>query len=124
MPKISLQVTAKQFETITKRTEENGFDDITTYVKHAALKVDPFTLSDAGMSHETPTHTIEFDTTDAQHAKIEAKMEAMECDELNTYLTYVALHGVTTVVIEVRSDGSFDDMVARIQKMKEARKNS
>ena len=41
-------------------------------------------------------------------------MKETKCEDLTTYLRYVALHAVITAVLEVRSSGHLDSMLERI----------
>ena len=41
-------------------------------------------------------------------------MAQSNCEDLSTYLEYVALHAVICAVVEVRSTGSFEAMKKRI----------
>ena len=45
-------------------------------------------------------------------------MKESGCEDLTSYLQYVALHAVVTAVVEVRSTGSLDAMLERIAKAK------
>ena len=49
---INFNVTPSQKETIDLRASENGFDDISAYLKVVALKTQAFTLTPAGVSTE------------------------------------------------------------------------
>ena len=49
---------------------------------------------------------------------IEENMKESGCEDIESYLKYVALHAVVTAVVEVRSTGDFDAMLARIAKAK------
>ena len=115
---ISFKVTPSQKETIDLRASENGFDDTSAYVKVVALKTQAFTLTPAGSSTEEASVELGFNVTEAQKTKIEENMKENGCEDLTSYLKYVALHAVVTAVVEVRSTGNFDDMLARIAKAK------
>jgi hypothetical protein len=115
---IKFKVTPSQKETIDLRMSENGFDDISAYLKVVALKTQTFTLTPAGSSTEEASVELGFKVTEAQKTKIEEKMTESGCEDLTSYLKYVALHAVVTAVVEVRSTGNFDDMLARIAKAK------
>lgn len=118
---IEFKVTPSQKETIDLRAEENGFDDVSIYLKVVALKTQSFTISSAGSSLEDPTVALGFKVTESQKKKIEEDMKESGCEELSRYLAYVALHGVVTAVVEVRSTGGLDAMLQRIA---ESRKTS
>lgn len=111
---IKFKVTPSQKETIDRRVSENGFDDISTYVKVVALKTDTFNHTPAGSSSEEASIEIELHISDSQRSVIEEKMRASGSKDLETYLQYVALHSVISSVIEIRSTGSLDDMLQRI----------
>lgn len=115
---ISFDVNPSQLETITLRANENGFDSVQAYVKVVSLKTQAFTLSpDRG--YEAPaSDTISFNVTKAQEEIINTNVDQSECEDRNAYLKYVSLHGVVTSVVEVRSTGTLDAMLARIAKSK------
>jgi len=116
--KIAFKVSPAQKEKIDARVFENGFDDLSVYLKVAALKTQKFTPSSAGMSEGEPSIELSFKATQAQIEKIEANWQESECKDLQSYLQYVSLHAVMTAVIEVRSSGGLDDMLSRIVKNK------
>lgn len=111
---INFKVTPSQKANIDSRAFENGFDDISAYLKVAALKTQEFKLTTAGAAKDEATIELGFKATQAQIEKIEENMKNSHCEELSTYLQYVALHAIVTAVIEVRSTGGLDDMLARI----------
>lgn len=111
---ITFKVTPAQKEKIDSRAFENGFDDISAYLKVAALRTQEFRLSDAGMTTEEGTIELGFKATQAQVETIEENMKNSHCEDLTAYLQYVAFHAVVTAVIEVRSTGGLDDMLKRI----------
>ena len=115
---IHFHVTQEQKTTIELRASENGFDEISAYLKVVALKTQPFTLTPAGSSTGEASVELGFKVTQAQKTKIEENMKESGCEEFTDYLRYVALHAVVTAVVEVRSTGSLDDMLARITKAK------
>ena len=115
---INFNVTQEQRETIELRASENGFDDISAYVKVVALKTQAFTLTPAGSSTGEASVELGFKVTEAQKIKIEENMKESGCEDLTSYLKYVALHAVVTAVVEVRSTGNFDSMLERIAKAK------
>ncbi|GIT97323.1 hypothetical protein [Sulfurovum sp. TSL1] len=115
---IHFHVTEEQQETIAFRASENGFDDITAYLKVVALKTQAFTLTPAGSSTGKASVELGFKVTEIQKTKIEENMKESGCEDLASYLRYVALHAVVTAVVEVRSTGSLDAMLARISKAK------
>ncbi|MEN8302772.1 MAG: hypothetical protein ABFQ64_01710 [Campylobacterota bacterium] len=113
--KINFKVTAAQKKIIDSRAEENGFDDISAYLKVVAIKTEPFTLTSAGAPEEEASIELEFTVTETQKNKIEKNMKESGCDDMTTYLQYVAQHGVIAAVIEVRSTGNLDAMLDRIK---------
>ena len=115
---ISFNVTPSQKETIELRASENGFDDLSVYLKVVALKTQAFSLTQAGSSTEETSVELGFKVTESQKMKIEEKMKENGCEDLTSYLKYVALHAVVTAVVEVRSTGKFDSMLERIAKAK------
>jgi len=113
--KINFKVTPLQKETIDSRVAENGFDEISTYLKVVAVKTEPFTHTSAGTPTEEPSIELGFNVTEAQKNKIEKNMKESGCEDLTTYLQYVAQHGSVTAVVEVRSTGNLDAMLERIK---------
>ena len=111
---INFKVTPSQKETIDSRFVENGFDDISAYLKVVALKTQAFILTAAGSSQEEATIELEFQVSESQKSKIEENMKESGCENLSQYLLYVALHGIVTSVVEVRSTGNLDAMLQRI----------
>ena len=111
---IRFNVTPSQKETIESRMLENGFDDVSAYLKVVALKTQSFSLTSAGTSIEESSVELGFKVTESQKIKIEEKMKEIDCENMSTYLQYVALHSVVTAVVEIRSTGDFDDMLKRI----------
>lgn len=113
---IHFNVSQEEKETIELRVEENGFDDISSYVKVVALKADTFVCNPAGAAEKS--EEIAFKVTPAQKTKLDKNMKESGAETLEDYLSYVALHAVVGAVIEIRSTGSFDAMVARIMAAK------
>ena len=111
---INFKVTPSQKETIESRMSENGFDDISVYLKVVALKTQKFHLTSAGESTQEPSVELGFKVTEIQKNKIEENMKESDCEDLTTYLRYVALHAVVTAVLEVRSTGNLNSMLERI----------
>lgn len=111
---INFKVAPTQKESIDLRMIENGFDDIAAYLKVVALKTQAFNLTSAGLTTEEPSIELGFEVTQSQKEKIEAKMKESGCDDLATYMRYVALHGVVTAIVEVRSTGTLNSMLERI----------
>jgi len=111
---ISFNVTPRQKETIASRMFENGFDDISSYVKVAALKTQAFKLTTVGSSDEEASITLGFSVTQGQLEKLEENMHASKCEDMSTYLQYVALHAVVYALVEVRATGNLDAMLERI----------
>jgi hypothetical protein len=115
---ITINVTPSQMNTITMRANENGFDEVNAYVKVAALKTQQFNLTPAGSDNESATESLSIQLSDAQCEKIEENVKECNCKSIEEYVVYVALHCVVSAVVEVRSTGSFDDMLARIAAQK------
>jgi len=97
---------------------ENGFDELSAYLKIVALKTQTFSFTSVGSTTEEASVELGFKVTESQKIKIEEKMKENGCEDLTSYLQYVALHAVVTAVVEVRSTGDFDSMLARIAKAK------
>jgi uncharacterized protein (DUF1778 family) len=112
--RINFTVTPSQKETIDLRVSENGFDDVSAYIKVVALKTDSFNVTPAGSLNEEPTVEIGFEVTPSQKSVIEEKAKASGSKDVAEYLQYVALHAVISSTIEIRSTGSLDDMLKRI----------
>lgn len=112
--KICFNVTPTQKETIDLRVEENGFDDIASYVKVVALKTEEFNLTPAGDDINDASVEICFEVTQTQKTKLDEKVTGSGCETLARYVQHVALHAVVGAVLEVRSTGNFDSMVERI----------
>lgn len=115
---INFKVTPSQKGTIDLRVSENGFDEISTYLKIVALKTQKFNLAYPAPSIEEPSIELGFKVTQTQKTKIEENMKESDCEDLATYLKHVALHGVVSAVVEVRSTGNLDAMLERIAKQK------
>jgi hypothetical protein len=111
---INFKVTPSQKETIGLRAEENGFDDIAAYLKVVSLKAQPFNISSAGLSEGEGQIELGFQVTESQKASLEEKIQESGAKDLDSFLTYVALHGVVTSVIEIRSTGNLNSMLERI----------
>ena len=120
---INFKVTPAQKETIDLRVSENGFDDISAYVKLVALKTEAFNHTPAGSLSEEETIELEINVTPSQKKAIEDKMIASGCKDFKCYLQYVALHAVISSTIEIRSTGNLDDILQRIADRKNAAKN-
>lgn len=118
MVNITFKVTAKEKETIELRSKENGFDDISAYLKVVALKTQPFKVTFTGSSNQEQLVELGFKVSSLQKTKIDEKIEEMEGADMENYLKYVALHAVVTTVVEVRSTGNFEEMLERIAKSK------
>lgn len=115
---ISFNVTPSQKETIESRMSENGFDELSAYLKVVALKTQTFNFTSTGPSVQEASVELGFKVTASQKTKIEEKMKESGCEDLTTYLQHVALHGVVTAVVEIRSTGDFSSMLERIAKAK------
>ena len=111
---IKFNVTPKQKETIDARAFESGFDDISAFLKVVALKTQKFKITTTDTSTDKASIELGFKATQGQIEKIEKNMQESNCEDLTRYLKYVAMHGVVSVVIEVRSTGNLDSMLARI----------
>jgi len=111
---ITFKVTPSQKETIDSRMLENGFDEISAYLKVIALKTQAFKLTSAGLSSEEASIELGFKVSQAQKLNIEEKMKESDCQDIQTYCKYVALHAVVYAIVEVRSTGDFDAMLKRI----------
>ena len=119
---VTFTITPAQEQTIAQRAIENGFDDIASYVKVVALKTQAFSLTQAGLSNEAHTIKISFEVDEAQKQIIETNAKESGCEELETYLRYVSLHGVVNAVVEVRSTGTLDAMLERIAQSRNLKK--
>ncbi len=115
---IRFNVSQADKETIELRVAENGFDDISSYVKVVALKSETFVCNPAGTTSEEASVEIAFKVTPTQKTKLDENMKESGAETLTDYLNYVSLHAVVGAVVEIRSTGSFDDMVARIMAAK------
>ena len=62
---INFKVTPSQKETIDSRVQENGFDDITNYIKVVALKMQKFTIRTPEESSEEASVEIGFTLSEA-----------------------------------------------------------
>jgi hypothetical protein len=113
---INFKVTPSQKETIDSRVQENGFDDITNYIKVVALKMQKFTIRTPEESSEEASVEIGFTLSEAQKITLDKNMEESNCKDLSIYLTHVALHSVISAVIEIRSSGKLNAMLERIAK--------
>ncbi|MDH5464521.1 MAG: hypothetical protein OEW60_02770 [Thiovulaceae bacterium] len=119
---INFKITPSQKETIDLRLAENGFDDISAYLKIVALKTQSFNIiPSATPSTQGATVEVGFKVTPAQKKIIEENKDASGAKDLADYLLYVALHGVITSVVEVRSTGNLNSMLDRIAKSKASR---
>ncbi|NOR54608.1 MAG: hypothetical protein GQ531_00220 [Sulfurovum sp.] len=115
---IRFNVSPADKETIELRADENGFDDIASYVKVVALKADTFVCNPTGATDQESAVEISFKVSPTQKTKLDDKMKEAGAETLTDYLCYVALHAVVGAVVEIRSTGSFDAMVARIMAAK------
>lgn len=113
---INFKVTPSQKETIDLRSIENGFDDLSAYIKVVALKTQTFNLTAPPATNEEASIELIFSVTEEQKKQIEEKMKESDCGDMTSYLSYVALHGVVSSIIEVRSTGNLDAMLQRIAK--------
>jgi hypothetical protein len=113
---INFKVTALQKQNIESRAFENGFDDISSYIKVAALKTQEFKRNSAEEAIGAASVSLGFKATQAQIEKIEENMQKSDCEDLTSYLLHVSQHAVMNAVIEIRSTGGLDDMLSRITK--------
>ena len=111
---INFKVTPAQKETIHSRMLENGFDEISAYLKVIALKTQAFKLTSAGLSSEEASIELSFKVSESQKLNLEEKMKESNCEDIETYCKYVALHALVYAVVEVRSTGDFETMLKRI----------
>ncbi len=111
---MKFNVTPSQKETIDLRVKENGFDDISAYLKVIALKTQSFNLTPTGLSNEEASIELSFSVTDDQQKRIQDNVDQSECEDFTQYMQYASQHAVVTTVIEVRSTGGLDAMLARI----------
>lgn len=116
---INFKVTPLQKQSIESRAFENGFDDISSYIKVAALKTQEFKRNSAEEAIGEASVTLGFKATQAQIEKIEEKMQKSDCEDLTSYLLHVSQHAVMSAVIEIRSTGGLDDMLSRISKARD-----
>lgn len=112
---INFKVTPAQKDIIDSRVAENAFDDISSYLKVVAIRMEHFNHTSAGAPTEEASIELEFQVTAPQKNKIEKNMKETGCEDLTTYLQYVAQHGSVKAVVEVRSTGNLDAMLERIQ---------
>ncbi|MDA7816858.1 hypothetical protein N9A28_01560 [Sulfurimonas sp.] len=115
---INFKVTPSQKETIDSRANENGFSDTASYLKVVALKMDRFILTDAGSATEEKSIELSFTVTPEQKTRIEENMKVSDCQDMSRYLEYVGMYGAISAVVEVRSSGNLEAMLARIAKAK------
>ncbi|CAI6148736.1 MAG: hypothetical protein SPLUMA2_SPLUMAMAG2_01564 [uncultured Sulfurimonas sp.] len=113
---INFKVTPSQKETIDSRVQENGFDDITNYIKVVALKMQKFTIRTPEESSEEASVKLGFTLSEEQKITLDTNMKESNCDDISIYLTHVALYGVISAVIEIRSSGKLNAMLERIAK--------
>jgi len=111
---IIFKVTPSQKESIKMRMSENGFDDLAAYVKVVALKTQAFNFTSIASTTEEPSIEIGFNVTQSQKKHIDESINECGCEDLTSYLLYVALHGVVSAVVEIRSTGNLDAMLQRI----------
>lgn len=115
---INFNVTALQEQAIISRMLENGFDDISSYLKVVSLKAEKFNATSADTSTYNASVELGFQITEIQQTRLEKNMKESSCKDLTTYLKHVALYGALRAVVEVRSTGNLDAMLARITKAK------
>lgn len=115
---INFKVTPAQKEAIVSRMLENGFDEISSYLKVVALQTEKFNSASADLSIEGASVELGFQVNELQKEKIEKRMKESDCENLTVYLKHIALHGVITAVVEIRSTGNLNAMLERIAKAK------
>ena len=117
---IDFLLTPSQKDTIELRAQENGFDDIMSYIKVVALNTCAFTPKSVGRPAGEALEQYQLKMSPAQLEKLKTKMEASAMEDVSAYLQYVGLHAVVSAEIEVRSTGTLDAMLARISASKKA----
>lgn len=115
---IRFNVTALQKEAIVSRMLENGFDELSSYLKVVSLKAQGFNATSADRSTYNASVELGFNITELQKTTLEKNLKESSCEDLTTYLKHVALYGVIMAVVEVRSTGNLDAMLERIAKSK------
>ena len=115
---INFNVTPLQKEAIVSRMLENGFDELSTYLKVVSLKAQNFNATSADRSTYNASVELGFKITELQQITLEKNLKESSCEDLSTYLKHVALYGVIIAVVEVRSTGNLDAMLERIAKSK------
>lgn len=115
---IDFKVTPQEKKAIDQRVEENGFDSVASYLKVVALKSPQYEIPLKQSESQDATLDIHLEVTPEQKALMEQKAKENACDDLITYLKFVALNAVVGVTIEVRSSGTLDDMLKRIASQK------
>ncbi|MDQ7044797.1 MAG: hypothetical protein Q9M32_02660 [Sulfurimonas sp.] len=111
---INFKVTPEEETTIRSRMIENGFDEISAYLKVIALKTQAFALLQTGTFASDADVELEFQVSEGQKKIILEKMKENKCEDLDMYCKYVALHSIVSATVEVRSTGDIDDMLKRI----------
>lgn len=117
---INFKVTPSEHETINLRAKENGFDDTSVYLKVVALKTQKFILAYPSISHDEATVELGFSVSESQKLRIEENMKECDCEDMSLYLKHVAMHGVVSAVVEIRSTGTLDAMLERIANSRKA----
>ncbi|MFT5661665.1 MAG: hypothetical protein ACI9TV_002312 [Sulfurimonas sp.] len=115
---INFNVTPLQKEAIVSRMLENGFDELSAYLKVVSLKAQKFNATSADRSTYNASIELGFKITELQQTTLEKNLKESSCEDLSTYLKHVALYGVIMAVVEVRSTGNLDAMLERIAKSK------
>ena len=77
---IGFKVTPSQKETKDFRVTENGFDDISAYVKVVALKTKAFNFTSEVPTSEEPSIELGFKVTPSQKTLIEQKAKESGCE--------------------------------------------
>ncbi|QSZ41267.1 hypothetical protein GJV85_03790 [Sulfurimonas aquatica] len=114
---INLNLTLLEKESIALRADENGFDTISSYIKVVGLKspvheIKP--IEAIGLA----SIEVSIEVTAEQKEIIEKKAKESNCDDINTYLKFMALNALFMLTVEVRSSGKLDDMLSRIANQK------
>jgi len=111
---ISFKVTPSQNTVLEQRARDNGFENLTAYLRVVASKSPLCKVMPKQPTTEQDSVQITFEVTPEQKAQMEQRTKESGGDDLITYVKYVALNALLAVTIEVRSAGNMDDMVQRI----------
>lgn len=117
---ISFNVTALEKQDIVSRMLENGFDDISAYLKVVSLRAEKFNATSADTSTYNASVELGFKISPLQKTRLERNMRESSCKDMTTYLKHVALYSAVRSVVEVRSTGNLDAMLTRIAESKKS----